>query len=59
MLENRIKVVWIWQLITDRNEELRKGIITEGNFGALMIFYSEIGEHVLTPFFDTYLWTRI
>jgi len=25
------------------------------NFGALIILYSEIGGHVLTPFFDTYL----
>ena len=28
------------------------------NFGALMILYSEIGGHVLTPFLDTYLLTR-
>jgi hypothetical protein len=33
---------------------LRKGIITAENFGALMISYSEIGGHVLTPFLDTY-----
>jgi len=38
---------------------LRKGIITEENFGALMILHSEIGGHVLTPFLDMYLWTRI
>jgi len=38
---------------------LRKGIITEENFGALMILYSKNGGHVLTPFLDTYLWTRI
>ena len=30
-----------------------KGIITAENFGALMISYSEIGEHVLTPFLGT------
>ena len=34
---------------------MRKGIITVENFGALMILYSEIGGHVLTPFLDTYL----
>jgi len=34
---------------------LRKGILTAENFGALMISYSEIGGHVLTPFLDTYL----
>jgi len=34
--------------------QLRKGIITAENFGALMISYSEIGGHVLTPFLDTY-----
>ena len=33
---------------------MRKGIITAENFGALMISYSEIGGHVLTPFLDTY-----
>jgi len=33
---------------------LWKGIITAENFGALMISYSEIGGHVLTPFLDTY-----
>jgi len=33
---------------------LRKSIITVENFGALMISYSEIGGHVLTPFLDTY-----
>jgi len=33
---------------------LRKGIITAENFGALMISYSEIGEHVLIPFLYTY-----
>jgi len=33
---------------------LRKGINTVENFGALMISYSEIGGHVLTPFLDTY-----
>jgi len=38
---------------------LRKGIITEENFRALMILYSKIGGHVLTPFLDTYLWTCI
>ena len=38
---------------------MRKGIITEENFGALMTLYYEIGGHVLTPFLDTYLWTRI
>jgi len=38
---------------------LLKGIITGENLGALMILYSEIGGHVLTPFLDTYLWTRI
>jgi len=32
---------------------LWKSIIAE-NFGALMISYSEIGGHVLTPFLDTY-----
>ena len=32
---------------------LRKDIITAENFGALMISYSEIGGHVLTPFLDT------
>ena len=32
---------------------MRKGIITEENFGALTILYSEIGGHVLTPFLDT------
>jgi len=30
-----------------------KGIITAGNFRALMISYSEIGGHVLTPFLGT------
>ena len=30
-----------------------KGIITAENFGALMISYSEIGGHVLTPFLGT------
>jgi len=30
---------------------MRKGIIIVENFGALMILYSEIGGHVLTPFF--------
>jgi len=38
---------------------LRKGIITEENFRVLMILYSEIGGHVLTPFFGMYLRTRI
>jgi hypothetical protein len=33
---------------------LRKGIIATENFGALMISYSKIGGHVLTPFLDTY-----
>jgi len=33
---------------------LREDIITAENFGALMISYSEIGGHVLTPFLDTY-----
>ena len=33
---------------------MRKGIITVENFRALMISYSEIGGHVLTPFLDTY-----
>ena len=33
---------------------MRKGIITAENFGALMISYSKIGGHVLTPFLDTY-----
>ena len=33
---------------------MRKGIIVAENFGALMISYSEIGGHVLTPFLDTY-----
>ena len=33
---------------------MRKGIIIAENFGALMISYSEIGVHVLTPFLDTY-----
>ena len=33
---------------------MRKGIITAENFGALMISYSEIGGHVLTPFLDMY-----
>ena len=32
-----------------------KGIITAENFGALMILYSEIGGHVLTPFLGTCL----
>jgi len=36
-----------------------KGVITRENFGALMVLYSKIGGHVLTPFLDTYLWTRI
>jgi len=31
----------------------KKGIITAENFGALMISYSEIGGHVLTPFLGT------
>ena len=35
-----------------------KGIITAENFGALMILYSEIWGHVLTPFLDTYPGTR-
>jgi len=30
-----------------------KGIIIVENFGALMISYSEIGGHVLTPFLGT------
>ena len=30
-----------------------KGIITAGNFGALMISNSKIGRHVLTPFLGT------
>ena len=34
---------------------MRKGIITAENFGALMILYSEIGGHVLTPFLGTCL----
>jgi len=29
-------------------------MITAENFGALMISYSEIGGHVLTPFLDAY-----
>ena len=33
---------------------MQKGIITAENFGALMILYSKIGGHVLTPFLDTY-----
>jgi len=33
---------------------LQKGIIIAENFGALMISYSKIGGHVLTPFLDTY-----
>lgn len=33
---------------------MRKDIISAENFGALMISYSEIGGHVLTPFLDTY-----
>ena len=33
---------------------MRKDIIIAENFGALMISYSEIGGHVLTPFLDTY-----
>ena len=33
---------------------MRKGIITVENFEALMISYSKIGGHVLTPFLDTY-----
>jgi len=32
---------------------LRKGVITEENFVALMILYSKIGGHVLTPFSDS------
>ena len=38
---------------------MRKDIIIEENFGALMILYSKIGAHVLTPVLDTYSWTRI
>ena len=38
---------------------MRKDIITEENFGALMILYYKIAGHVLTPFLDTYLWTRM
>jgi hypothetical protein len=30
-----------------------KGIITAENFGALIVSYSEIGGHVLTPFLLT------
>ena len=30
-----------------------KGIITAENFGALIVSYSEIGGHVLTPFLGT------
>ena len=33
---------------------MRKGIITTETFRALMILYSKIGGHVLTPFLDTY-----
>jgi len=33
---------------------LQEGIITAENVEALMISYSEIGGHVLTPFLDTY-----
>jgi len=55
MLESWVKVAWIWQLIAVRGEYLWKGIITEENFRALMILYSKIGGHVLTPFLDTYL----
>jgi len=33
---------------------LREGVIIAENFGALMISYSEIWGHVLTPFLDTY-----
>ena len=32
-----------------------KGIITAENFGALIVLYSEIGGHVLTPFLGTCL----
>ena len=32
-----------------------KGIITAGNFGALIVLYSETGGHVLTPFLGTCL----
>jgi len=32
---------------------LQKGIIIAENLGALMISYSEIGGHVLTPFWGT------
>jgi len=47
--------------INDRQEEINceKGVIIGENFGALMILYSEIGGHALTPILDTYLWTRI
>ena len=38
---------------------MRKGRFIGENFGALMILYSKIGGHVLTPFLDTYLWTCI
>ena len=51
---NRVRVVQIKAVgyqIGSINYE--KGIITAENFGALMISYSEIGGHVLTPFLGT------
>ena len=57
---NRARVVQIWQLITKLGEVIAERYYYCREFGALMILYSEIGGHVLTPFFghvsfDTHL----
>ena len=52
----RIKVVQI-EVVGSQIRSINRGegIITAGNFGALIVLYSETGGHVLTPFLDTCL----
>ena len=51
---SQIRVVWI-KAVGYQIERINygKASFTVKNFGALMLSYSEIGRHVLTPFLGT------